>query len=273
MGEAGMNLKCPNCGTRFKIKDGALGTKGRRVKCGKCDHRWHAVPAVTAAATVIRPADPSEEFAPPPPPPPPPPPAPDDKAEFDDINFGVIQDDLPPIPPKSSFEAAELRPAAKKSGGTMKYWILLGLLLVGGISSAFIYRDLVVHHFPQANLVFKMLNMPANTLGYGLKIGEPKTFLDIKRKTKALGIAGQIINETGKPIAIPLLKAILLGPKGENIKSWTFEAKQLRIDPGEKVEYKTSLVNPPSGATGLQITFTRIEEEKTDNNLKTRKVN
>ena len=54
----------------------------------------------------------------------------------DDINFGVIQDDLPPIPPKSSFEAAELRPAAKKSGGTMKYWILLGLLLVGGANSS-----------------------------------------------------------------------------------------------------------------------------------------
>ena len=155
----------------------------------------------------------------------------------------------------------------------MKYWILLGLLLAGGVSSSFIFRDVVVHHFPQANLVFKMLNMPANTLGYGLKIGEPKTFLDVKQNTKALGITGQIMNETGKPIAIPLLKAILLGPKGENIKSWTFEAEQLRIDPGEKIEYNTTLVNPPSGATGLQITFTRIGEEMMDANLKTRDAN
>ena len=29
-----MNLTCPNCGTRFKIEAGALGTKGRKVKCG-----------------------------------------------------------------------------------------------------------------------------------------------------------------------------------------------------------------------------------------------
>mgnify|MGYP001161233374 CR=1 FL=1 len=37
-----MNLTCPNCGARFKIKDDALGTKGRKVKCGvaECDHTW-----------------------------------------------------------------------------------------------------------------------------------------------------------------------------------------------------------------------------------------
>ena len=44
-----MNLTCPNCGTRFKIEASALGTKGRKVKCGKCDHRWHAMPKAAAA--------------------------------------------------------------------------------------------------------------------------------------------------------------------------------------------------------------------------------
>tara|TARA_Y100001934_G_scaffold78577_1_gene97638 strand:- start:9834 stop:10388 length:555 start_codon:yes stop_codon:yes gene_type:complete len=184
-----------------------------------------------------------------------------------------MKGDAPPIPPKSSFDTPESRPVKKKSGGTIKYWILLALLLVGGTSSAFIFRDVVVHHFPPSNIVFKMFNMPANTLGYGLKIYEPKQFLDIKQKTKTLSITGQIMNETGKPIEIPLLKAILLGPRGENIKSWTFKANQLRIDPGEKIEYSTSLVNPPSGATGLKLSFTRIEEEMVDDNLKTRDAN
>ncbi|MEC8199626.1 MAG: FxLYD domain-containing protein, partial [Pseudomonadota bacterium] len=99
-------------------------------------------------------------------------------------------------------------------------------------------------------------------------IYEPKTFLDIKKEKKVLGITGQIMNETGKPIEIPLLKAILLGSKGENVKSWTFKVKQPRIDPGEKVEYETSLANPPTGATGLQITFTRVEEEMMDDKMK-----
>jgi len=60
----------------------------------------------------------------------------------------------------------------------------------------------------------------------------------------------------------------LLGSKGENVKSWTFEAKQPQIDPGEKIEYETSLENPPSGAAGLQITFTRAEEESMDDKMK-----
>ena len=294
-----MNLTCPNCGTRFKIEAGALGTKGRKVKCGKCDHRWHAMPKSEAAlaaaalapdaapaAPVSQPADPTEDFAPPPPPPPPPPPEPqaapaaapatteaEDMAdEFDNMDTGgmpdSMMDDPPPIPPESSFEPRAPRPAPKESSGAIKYWALLVLILVGGASAAFVFRDVVVHHFPPANMVFKMAGMPANTLGYGLKIYEPKTFLDINKKEKVLGITGQIMNETGKPIEIPLLKAILLGSKGENVKSWTFEAKQRRIDPGEKIKYETSLANPPSGATGLQITFTRAEEEMMDDKMK-----
>jgi len=54
-----MILTCPNCGAKFNIKDGALGTEGRKVKCSKCDHRWHATP------------DGDAEGAPPAPPPPP----------------------------------------------------------------------------------------------------------------------------------------------------------------------------------------------------------
>ena len=192
--------------------------------------------------------------------------------EFDNMDTGgmpdSMMDDPPPIPPESSFEPRAPRPAPKESGGAMKYWALLVLILVGGTSAAFVFRDLVVHHFPPANMVFKMVGLPANTLGYGLKIYEPETFLDINKNKKVLGITGQIMNETGKPIEIPLLKAILLGSKGENVKSWTFEAKQPRIDPGEKIKYETSLSNPPSGATGLQITFTRAEEEMMDDKMK-----
>ena len=106
-----------------------------------------------------------------------------------------------------------------------------------------------------------MVGYPADTLGYGLKIHEPKTFLDVKNKERSLAVTGEILNETGKVIDVPLLKAVLLGSKGEDITSWTFEASKARILPGEKVEYETSTKNPPRGATGLRITFTREEEE------------
>ena len=36
---------------------------------------------------------------------------------------------------------------------------------------------------------------------------------------RILGVAGQIMNETGKVIEIPLLKAVLIGAKGEDISA------------------------------------------------------
>ncbi len=280
-----MNLTCPNCSARFKIKDGALGTKGRKVKCGKCEHRWYAMPEAAEAAPALAPAavpaDPTEDFAPPPPPvsdpteapPPPPPPAAqaveeddfesDDFGE-DDVDAGGVPDEMlsdpPPIPPESSFVPQNQAPEPKR-GGMLKYWVLLLLLLVGGSSAAFVWRNTVVHHFPVANKVFMMAGFPADTLGYGLKIYEPKTFLDKKGKKRILGVTGHIMNETGKVIEIPLLKAVLIGAKGEDIRSWTFDAKEARILPGEKVDYETAMENPPRGATGLRITFTRADEE------------
>ncbi len=290
-----MKLTCPNCSSRFKIKDGALGTKGRKVKCGKCEHRWHAMPeAAPAPAAAVKPAaapaDPTEDFAPPPlpppppvadptdvPPPPPPPPVPqatpvaddpdvddDEDDDYDDDEVGVpdaMLADPPPIPPESSFVLRNRNPEPQ-GGGTLKYWILLVLILASSSGAAFWWRDTVVHHFPAANKAFMMVGYPANTLGYGLKIFEPKTFLDAKGRKRILGVSGQIMNETGKIIEVPLLKAILIGTKGEDVTSWSFEAKEPRILPGEKVEYETMTENPPRGTTGLRITFTRAEESE-----------
>ena len=300
-----MNLTCPNCSSRFKIKDGALGTKGRKVKCGKCEHRWYAMPEVApapvaAATPAATPADPTEEFAPPPPPPvadptdaPPPPPVADptdappspppvadptdapqppvpqsapvaDVSDDDEDEIGVpdaMLADPPPIPPESSFVLRNRNPEPQ-GGGTLKYWILLVLILASSSGAAFWWRDTVVHHFPAANKAFIMVGYPANTLGYGLKIFEPNTFLDVKGGKRIFGVRGQIMNETGKIIKVPLLKAILIGTKGEDVTSWSFEAKEPSILPGEKVEYETVTENPPRGTTGLRITFTRAEESE-----------
>jgi hypothetical protein len=149
-----------------------------------------------------------------------------------------------------------------QGGGTLKYWILLVLILASSTGAAFGWRDTVVHHFPVANKAFIMVGYPANTLGYGLKIFEPKTFLDVKSGKRIFGVRGQIMNETGKIIEVPLLKAILIGTKGEDVTSWSFEAKEPSILPGEKVEYETVTENPPRGTTGLRITFTRAEESE-----------
>ena len=62
-----MILTCPNCGTQYVVKDGAIPPQGRQVRCASCKHSWHQDPdqpdasetsaedETIAAATMIEP--------------------------------------------------------------------------------------------------------------------------------------------------------------------------------------------------------------------------
>lgn len=39
-----MILVCPSCDAKFKVPDGAITAGGRKVRCAKCQHSWHATP-------------------------------------------------------------------------------------------------------------------------------------------------------------------------------------------------------------------------------------
>jgi predicted Zn finger-like uncharacterized protein len=39
-----MILTCPNCGTQYVVKDGAIPPQGRQVRCASCKHSWHQEP-------------------------------------------------------------------------------------------------------------------------------------------------------------------------------------------------------------------------------------
>ena len=44
-----MILTCPNCGTQYVVKDGAIPPEGRQVRCAACKHSWHQDPQVAAS--------------------------------------------------------------------------------------------------------------------------------------------------------------------------------------------------------------------------------
>ena len=44
-----MILTCPNCGTQYVVKDGAIPPEGRQVRCAACKHSWHQDPESAAA--------------------------------------------------------------------------------------------------------------------------------------------------------------------------------------------------------------------------------
>ncbi|HZU51399.1 MAG TPA: MJ0042-type zinc finger domain-containing protein [Sphingomicrobium sp.] len=65
-GFAHMILTCPNCGTQYVVKDGAIPPEGRQVRCAACKHSWHQNPEVadevlpTGSVEPVEATDPSE---------------------------------------------------------------------------------------------------------------------------------------------------------------------------------------------------------------------
>jgi predicted Zn finger-like uncharacterized protein len=51
-----MILTCPNCGTQYVVKDGAIPPGGRQVRCASCKHSWHQDPE-DGTAPEVAPAD------------------------------------------------------------------------------------------------------------------------------------------------------------------------------------------------------------------------
>jgi predicted Zn finger-like uncharacterized protein len=51
-----MILTCPNCGTQYVVKDGAVPPQGRQVRCAACKHSWHQDPDPNAEASAAEPA-------------------------------------------------------------------------------------------------------------------------------------------------------------------------------------------------------------------------
>jgi predicted Zn finger-like uncharacterized protein len=54
-----MILTCPNCGTQYVVKDGAIPPQGRQVRCASCKHSWHQDPEPETIGE--REAEPSDE--------------------------------------------------------------------------------------------------------------------------------------------------------------------------------------------------------------------
>ena len=65
-----MILTCPDCGTQYVVKDGAIPPEGRQVRCAACKHSWHQNPdpveaaAETETAPALEPDQPHDETAP-----------------------------------------------------------------------------------------------------------------------------------------------------------------------------------------------------------------
>ena len=260
-----MIISCPNCTSRFNLNAELLGETGRNVKCAKCAHRWFAAPAAENAAPVSAP--PRPVAAPTAPPPPAAPPAERPRAVATEPE-DEVQDRLdeeresapspPPIPSEEDIARFQARPPPTKS--TMIWWIVLFVVIVALVTGTVFFRRDIAAFYPPSNRLFLAIGLPTDTLGYGLKIHDPKTSQRSEGDDRILVIKGEIENQTGDVIDVPLLRGAVKNTRGRELFVWSFKTKEPRVLAGEKNAYQTEVRNPPPGASQLSITFTRESE-------------
>ena len=223
-----MILECPSCSARYLVQIGLFAQGGRRVRCARCKHEWHAV-LPTSIDVVIPPAD---------------------FTSISDYTFSSASAS-PPMGDKSKSQT-------KASGSTpnlpavIKKWNFrkgLRLFLYAVLASALIALPILEHEpivktFPILRGFYDFLGVPLSPIWDGLVFNEVKSELKYDSGTMKLCVDGKIHNLTTDEQLIPDIKARALGPDGVTIQSWSVDAPAATIDPNGDIPFHTEVASP-----------------------------
>lgn len=282
-----MLITCPSCATNFSIPDSALGTTGRKLKCAKCSHKWFQEPLMVMeedddsdfdlkGPSFSAPPPPEPRFDEPPRPmarpsvssdlddfgsaPPPsfgsrPPPPPMD----DDLGQSLLDEGPQPIP-----DVFATRPPDEKKG-TGLLWLLLVLLLLGGLGGAgYYFQDQVVELVPEAGDMLGQIGLRHEKPGAGLelrKAGTPERF--VHNDTDVLVVRGIIANISDRVRPVPTMKLVLMDKNKQAVQEKLSKAPVTALDPQGTASFKIMLERPDPNAVEVVVVFVETAEAKT----------
>jgi len=279
-----MLITCPNCGTNFSIPDAALGTEGRKLKCAKCGHKWFQAPLrlpieeeddvldldfqpelQTAAPQPsfsslseprLFPEEPRPSFSAIPDLDPPPVPSfggrlPPERPDVD-LSRGLLDDAPPDVPDVFG----DLREKPHK-GSTAALWVVLVLLVLGGLGGAtYYFQDQVVDLVPEAGDLLAQAGLRHEKPGAGLelrKAGTPERF--VLNDVDVLVVRGIIANISDRIRAVPMMKLVLLDKAGQPVQEKLSRPPATALDPQGTASFKILLERPDPSAVEVVVVF------------------
>ena len=289
-----MILTCPECGTQYVVKDGAIPPGGRQVRCASCKHSWHQDPEATAQEPVTpEPATPepmasepvttwspqeAEERFEPPVEPEPTAAEPGTEIEPEAAGYRPLMDSA------VEFEETDDRighiPDLPSAGG--EPWpVDAAPAKVAAVEDEFAPfgpRD-YVEEAPKRRalpLLLLVLLVAAAAIAFWFlaplewksrlgiaQAGETPLTLSLTHHgrqalasgNELLAITGRVINPTGKTQAVPPIRAQLTKSSGEVVYSWTIDPPAQRLSPGASATFNSAEVNVPPGGEQLTVTL------------------
>jgi predicted Zn finger-like uncharacterized protein len=216
-----MIISCSACSTRYVVDPRLLGADGRTVRCAKCGHQWHQAAPMALPGALDEPQAPPE--------------APQPYVRRPGVN-------LPAFPRRS------------RSPGAAIAWAALVLAVLVLVAAGVAAREAVVSAWPPAERLYAAVGLIADPPGTGLEFRNVSTARRLESDREVVVVEGDIVNVSNRDRQVPHLRAALTADSRE-LNSWTFDATQSRLLPGESARFVTRTDEPTEEATGLSLRF------------------
>jgi predicted Zn finger-like uncharacterized protein len=275
-----MILTCPNCGTQYAVKDGAIPAQGRKVRCAACGESWHQDPGEFSAESTAEAEQPAASD-----------PAAEDIAASDSP-YESIPEPAEDDEDESLAEAALIEPREGPEAEERAFQESVVEQAEPSESVETDWRDSPEAE-PQADdfarfddddldeprrrrllpllLVFLTVAV-LTTLFWFLAPDEWKSRLGLATQSSALTlltpqmhrqrlesgnelltVTGGVANPTGKNQDVPPLTAKLRTKDGRVVHSWTIAPPARTLAPGGRANFNSSKVDVPPGGEELVI--------------------
>lgn len=244
-----MILTCPDCATRYSVKDGSIGPNGRTVRCASCSATWFVSQEADELALVdlqvsdIEPLEDTPYVAPSP------------REDLSSFDPGIDE----PLHSPSLGAHVDFRDKVDRERRNRRLmsvsmiWIVtLGLLGTAGILG-YTFRQDIVDSNKSAASFYRLFKIPV-TEG-GIDFEKPSTRHVILDGRPVLVINGMIINRDKKTRPVPMIELSFLNESGENLAKWLVEPAKAELGPRERLEYVSQYPDPPVDAAELFYKF------------------
>ena len=226
-----MILTCPQCATRYFVREGSIPEDGRNVRCASCANMWRATAAdLTVDLSELSQEDVYSDASPPPPP--------------------VVQE--PPLPTRIREKAkAERRTREAMTAGVV--WAVLcagfALVLVGAV----LFRVQVVRIFPATAGAYAAVRLPVNPTGLSLEQVQGGTGLSDGRPSMIIsGMERNVETEYRPPAPI---RVALFDKAGRRVKEQVSQVEGAPLQPGETRAFTVRIFDPPIDVAEFQVEF------------------
>jgi predicted Zn finger-like uncharacterized protein len=234
-----MILTCPECATSYFVDDAKVPAAGRLVKCTSCGARWTAVKDAAPAPSPPKPA---------------PAPAPEPFVPS-------IEDDLEvsPIDTTTLAAARAARAAPKQeAAGKVAVWAVAGVVIVGLIAGAILFRSHVVQLLPASQTAYAGLGLPVNALGLVIEGVSAKPVFQGGRPVLAVTGAIRSVHDTA--VSAPALRISLLDRAGKPVAVKVATPLEAGVPGRATRHFAIAIVDPPASVHDLEVAFETPEK-------------